>query len=163
MFSNTNPSSFQADASAFQPSAAPRGRIDQQDAFGFQNDPAEQPFGYSADTAFPFPQSQGTGDPYMENSFNWEGSASTSDGRQLQQPPRPPQPPFNPQQFERRLRQLERQQQQFERQLRQVERQQELFQRELQSLDRRVRAIERRLGFPIPPIGGPGGPGFPPR
>ncbi|MCO7124893.1 hypothetical protein NIE88_03770 [Sporolactobacillus shoreicorticis] len=135
MFSNSN--AFPQDASAFQPSSAPRGRIDRPNQADFQNTPPTLP--NQTDMNQKFPQSaQQLGNPYAENSFIW--NAPSEDKRQMQ-------PPFfNPQQLERRLRQIERQQ--------------DLFQRELQNLDRRVRSIERRLGFPVPPIGMPG---FPPR
>ncbi|MET1247320.1 MULTISPECIES: hypothetical protein [Sporolactobacillus] len=146
MFSNGN-TSLPPDATAFQPASAPRGRIDQSNQLPFQAKTTTAS-NERSDASYPFPASQGAGNTYMDNSFVWDGSdgpAPNAGDRQMQ-PPRPLQPPFNPQQFDRRLNQIERQQAQF--------------QRELQSLDRRVRMIERRLGFPIPPIGGPG---FPPR
>ncbi|MCQ2008702.1 hypothetical protein NOM01_01705 [Sporolactobacillus sp. STSJ-5] len=142
MFSNGN--TFPQDANAFQPSSAPRGRIDSQNQEAFQNTSSIPQNHPELNPGYPLSARQQAGNSYAENGFIWDGPSENS--RQMQQPPRPPQPPFNPQQFERRLRQIERQQ--------------DLFQRELQSLDRRVRSIERRLGFPIPPVGVPG---FPPR
>ncbi|GAY77527.1 hypothetical protein [Sporolactobacillus inulinus] len=143
MFSNEEHSAFPQDVSAYQPASAPRGWIDQT-APNSNQQAATIPSEQSNASSSPFLDTKGTANPYAENGFVWNGSSQDDASRQFQQPPRPPRPPFNPQQFDRRLDRLERSQARTD--------------REIQNLDRRVRAIERRLGFPIPPIGGPGFP-----
>ncbi|WP_353948157.1 hypothetical protein ABNN70_14175 [Sporolactobacillus sp. Y61] len=98
------------------------------------------PAGMESSTASAFPDLADT----------WTGRPGSIYDRQ---PPGPGEGPF-----ERRLRQLEQRQEHTEREINRIQRQQERFNRELNSLDRRLRIIERRLGVPVPPIGGPGRP-----
>ncbi|WP_139693553.1 hypothetical protein [Sporolactobacillus terrae] len=142
MFSNEH-AAFPQDVSAYQPASAPRGWIDQT-APHFNQQAATIPSEQSNAGSSPFLDSKHTANPYADHAFVWNEDSQDAESRQMHQPPRPPQPPFNPQQFERRLNRLERSQAQTD--------------REIQNLDRRVRAIERRLGFPVPPFGGPGFP-----
>ncbi|MCL1630656.1 hypothetical protein M3N64_01640 [Sporolactobacillus sp. CPB3-1] len=131
MYSNDSTPFSQPDARVFQPSSAPRGWIGSTadgSAGPIQNEQAPN-------TQAPFPSPRQPDTTSANQRFVWNGYENK---RQMMPQPRPP---FNPQQWEQRLQRIERQQQHF--------------QQELQRLDQRVRTIERRLGFPVPPIGGP--------
>ncbi|MFX3618115.1 MAG: hypothetical protein ACE3JK_11370 [Sporolactobacillus sp.] len=106
---------------------------------GLPQQPGAQ--GYvSSDTPFPYAFTNGT-ESYVDQSFAWPPSEEQGDTRV---PPGQPFPGPGGNPFEQRLRQIERRQERMEREIRQI--------------NQRLRQIEWRLGIPVPPGPGPGGP-----
>lgn len=96
--------------------------------------------GGPSETPFPYPYTNETAAPFMENSFEWYDPVKSGGGRM---PGRPPET-GGAGRLEHRLIMAEKRLERFE--------------RDLERIDRRLRVVERRLGFPIPPGGIPGMP-----